>query len=489
MSNKTIQVLLVDDDEDDFYFTTDYLRAIPNKTFDITWAKSFSEGLEQIKDCKFDVCFFDFLLGAKTGLDLLKIAMEQKVHCPIVLLTGRGDEQVDLEAMRLGAMDYLIKSELDSEKLDRTIRYSLERAEVLRRLRESETRLRGIFAQLKDAVLLKRPDTGQFFYYNQAALDLLGFDENEMAQKQMKDLLLLPQAFASHAETLQRKGVVENAEQWFLRRNGERVLCSVHATQHRDSEGEAYYLLVIQDITQRKKAERENLLAEKTASTARLVRTLAHEVRNPLTNINLAVDQLEPELTDEDQRLFADIIRRNGQRINELITELLNSFRPQETELQRVSVQDLLNDVLASAADRINLKKVTLEKEFGEDCYLALDAPKIKIALLNLVINALEAVAENTGLLTVATHVAGDSFYVEIADNGVGISPENQNRLFEPYFTSKTNGLGLGLTATLNILQSHQATVEVESEEGHGTTFTVTFPLGTAEEQETINNS
>jgi len=484
MPNKPIQLLLVDDDEDDFYFTNDYLQAIPNKTFEITWAKSFNEGLEHINESKFDVCFFDFLLGGKTGIDLLKIAMERKIHCPIVLLTGKGDERVDLEAMQLGAMDYLVKSELDSEKLDRTIRYALERGEVLRRLRQSETRLRGIFAQLKDAVLLKRPDTGQFFYYNQAALDLLGFDENDMAQKQMQDLLVLPQAFTAQAEILQKKGVIEDVQLWFVRKNGERVLCSMHATQHQDSDGEIYYLLVIQDITQRKKAERETLLAEKTASTARLVRTLAHEVRNPLTNIHLAIDQLEPELTDDDQRLFADIIRRNGQRINELISDLLNSFRPQQTEMQRVSVQDLLNDILATTADRINLKKVTLVKEFGEDCYLALDAPKIKIALLNLIVNALEAVAENTGVLTVSTHVAADSFYVEIADNGVGISAENQNRLFEPYFTSKNNGLGLGLTATLNILQSHRATVEVESEEGHGTSFTVTFPLEVEEKEE-----
>ncbi|NJN36737.1 MAG: response regulator [Nitrospiraceae bacterium] len=136
----------MDDDEDDFYFTTEYLRAIPDKSFDIVWAKSFDEALEKLDDCSYDVCFFDFLLGAKTGLDLLKIALEGNVDCPVVLFTSKGDNRVDQEAMRLGAMDYLVKSEIDAEKLDRTIRYALERAEVLRRLRESETRLRGIFA-------------------------------------------------------------------------------------------------------------------------------------------------------------------------------------------------------------------------------------------------------------------------------------------------------------------------------------------------------
>ena len=81
------------------------------------------------------------------------------------------------------------------------------------------------------------------------------------------------------------------------------------------------------------------------------------------------------------------------------------------------------------------------------------------MAFLNLIINAIEAMEEEKGILTVSTHVAGKSCYVEIRDNGLGISPENLNRLFEPYFTSKANGLGLGLASTLTILQSHRATV------------------------------
>ncbi len=476
MQKDTIRLLIVDDDEDDFFLTSDYLKDIRTKKFVITWASSFAEGIEQLNQAKFDLCFFDFLLGAKTGIDLLKAAIQNGVSCPIVLLTGKGDQQVDVEAMRLGAMDYLVKSELDSEKLDRCIRYALERSAVLQRLRESETRLRGIFGQLKDAVLLKWPK-GLIFYYNNTALDLLGYDEYEILQLCSDDLFAIPAQHAMYVHALEERGLVENLEVWMVRKNGERVLCSLHASKQNDSEGHLYYLLVIQDITARKKVERDKLLAEKSASTARLVRTLAHEVRNPLTNIHLSLDQLEADLQDDDQRLFADIIRRNGKRINGLITELLNSFKPQDAVLKRVSIHDLLDQTLSEAIDRINLKKITLNKEYGEDCLLQLDEPKIKIALLNLIINAIEAMEEGKGQLTLTTHIAGASCYVEVRDNGSGISPENINRLFEPYFTSKANGLGLGLAATLTILQSHRATVEVESEEGKGTVFTVTFPL------------
>lgn len=477
MQRNKISLLLVDDDEDDFYLTSDYLRAIPSMEFEITWAKSFNEALVQLEHCHFQLCFFDFLLGAKTGLDLLKIALQKNIDCPIVLLTGKGDNQVDIEAMRLGAMDYLVKSTLDSEKLDRCIRYSIERSEVLRRTRENENRLRRIFAQLKDAIILKRPETESIFYFNQATLDLLGFDENEMLNKSVEDLLAYPLTWTKNAENLRENGIIENVEMWFLRKNGERVLCSIHATLNEDSENKPYYLLVIQDITQRKRLERENILSEKSASTARLARALAHEVRNPLTNIHLALDQLQPELLDDDHKLFADIIRRNGQRINTLITELLNSFRQQETTMQVVSSNDMLDDILLDAADRINLKKINLIKNYGNDVSLKLDAPKIKIALLNLVMNSIEAMQQSTGELNISTYNLGNSLYIKIKDNGIGISEVNINRLFEPYFTSKPNGMGLGLTATLNILQSHRATVEVESEEGKGSTFTVAFPV------------
>lgn len=477
MQKNKISLLLVDDDEDDFYLTSDYLRAIPNMEFEITWAKSFNEALVHLEHCHFQLCFFDFLLGAKTGLDLLRIALQKNIDCPIVLLTGKGDNQVDIEAMRLGAMDYLVKSTLDSEKLDRCIRYSIERSEVLRRSRENETRLRRIFAQLKDAIILKRHDTETLFYHNQAALNLLGFEEEEITGKNIRDLLVSPLLWDKNAKDLIEKGIIENVEMWFLRKNGERVLCSMHATLHEDSDKKPYYLLVIQDITQRKRAERENILSEKAASTARLVRALAHEVRNPLTNIHLALDQLQPELLEDDHRLFGDIIRRNGTRINTLITELLNSFRQQETTMQVVSSHELMEDILVDAADRINLKKINLIKNYGKDVDLQLDAPKIKIALLNLIMNSIEAVQETTGELSISTYTIGNSLYIKIKDNGVGISEENINRLFEPYFTSKPNGMGLGLTATLNILQSHRATVEVESEVGKGSIFTVVFPV------------
>lgn len=476
MNTNLVKLLIVDDDEDDFYLTSEYLKDIPNKQFDITWANSYTEGINQLSKTKFDLCFFDFLLGIKTGIDLLKATVEQGINTPIILFTGKGDQKIDIEAMRLGAMDYLVKSDLDTEKLERCIRYALERAEVVRRLRENETRLRSIFEQMKEAVVLKSDD-GLIFYHNKTALELMGFEETYILDIYFRDFFITPESYKKFKKELDSKESIENHEVMLVRKNGERVLCSLNSSKQNDSDGNVYYLTVIHDITSRKKLERDRLLAEKSASTARLARTLAHEVRNPLTNIHLSLDQLEPELADEELQLFTKIIRRNSLRINTLITELLDSFRTQETVLSRISIIDLIEKALEGAIDRINLKKISLVKEFGKNCVLYLDQTKIKIAFLNLIINAIEAMEAEKGILTISTHIAADYCYVSIKDNGIGISAENLNKLFEPYFTLKTNGLGLGLAATLTILQTHNARIEVESELGVGTTFIIIFPI------------
>jgi two-component system sporulation sensor kinase C len=235
--------------------------------------------------------------------------------------------------------------------------------------------------------------------------------------------------------------------------------------------------ILIQDITTRKKEERDNLLFEKMAATGRLVRTLAHEVRNPLTNINLSLDQMGEDFEEEDAKFFLDIIRRNSQRINDLITELLNTSRPSEVIFSRLNLREVLESTIELAIDRINLKGITLIQNFSDDIVLDLDKSKISIAFLNIIINAVEAMQEGKGILTIDTTLNSKNAIVTIKDNGIGISQEHISRLFEPYFTSKNNGIGLGLAATLNIIQSHKARVEVDSEMGKSTTFIITFPL------------
>jgi signal transduction histidine kinase len=236
--------------------------------------------------------------------------------------------------------------------------------------------------------------------------------------------------------------------------------------------------LTVNDISKRKNAQKELLDAEKLAVTGRVSRTIAHEVRNPLTNIDLSLQQLKEELKEDADAAspYLDIISRNSTRINQLITELLNSSKPTQLEVKECNVNDVLDDTLLLAIDRIHLKKIKLVKEYGNNIpSVMLDAEKIKTAFINLIINAVEAMEEEKGILRIRTKNAANRTVIEVEDNGSGISRENLENLFVPFFSKKSKGMGLGLTATQNIIISHKGTIDVDSTVGKGTKFTVTF--------------
>ncbi|OJY98297.1 MAG: hypothetical protein BGP13_11720 [Sphingobacteriales bacterium 40-81] len=219
---------------------------------------------------------------------------------------------------------------------------------------------------------------------------------------------------------------------------------------------------------------------EKFTSTGRIARTIAHEVRNPLTNINLSVDQLRSEQDQgaEDRNIFYDMITRNSQRINSLITELLNSTRFIELKSQAISINQLLDEALSLAEDRIMLNGIQVIKQYDADiCDLVVDQEKIKIAFLNIIVNAIEAMESEKGVLTIKTYAKQKKCYIEITDNGSGMDAEALSKLFEPYYSRKAKGTGLGLTNTENIILSHKGSINVESVLGEGTTFIITLNL------------
>jgi DNA-binding NtrC family response regulator len=148
--NKNISLLVVDDDEDDFILLKSYLEDLPNYKFSFQWTPAYADALELMKQNKHDVVVIDYLMGSHTGLELLKAAMEGGCRMPVIVLTGKGSHKIDLEAMELGASDFLVKSEINGEKLERSIRYAIERTENMRALAESEEKYRNIFESSRD---------------------------------------------------------------------------------------------------------------------------------------------------------------------------------------------------------------------------------------------------------------------------------------------------------------------------------------------------
>jgi PAS domain S-box-containing protein len=470
-----IRILIIDDDEDDYVITEQMIMDIPNGKFQIHWCPRHSDAMQLISSKAYDIYFIDYFLGGITGMELLKKSISFNQDAPMILLTGKGNRDISLEALNAGAADYLIKSELNTEKLERCIRYALENASTLKQLRDNESKFRAIFEQTRDAIFLS--DTAlNLLDVNSAMEKMLGFSADEMKSLSLFELLADELKLTMVKDQLCLSGEVTDLEIGFHHQSGEEITCIFSAITVARPDGVRYIQGILHDITGLKRAERSLLMSEKLAATGRLARTLAHEIRNPLTSINLSLDHLKGIEAQEDQKSYFEIIKRNTKRINDILSELLASARPENTRMEKNILQKIIDDSVNSAMDRIMLKHIKLQVRYIEKpIVIQADPDKLKIAFLNIIINAIEAMEDGKGRLMIVLEDDEQAWEVKITDNGIGISEEDLPRLFEPYFTVKRNGLGLGLSATFNILQAHNAVVEVTSVPNVGTTFSIQF--------------
>jgi DNA-binding response OmpR family regulator len=154
LKGNLIKIAVVDDDQDDYLIISDYIKAIEDTNLQVDWCKDYQTAIEKIKQKHYDLYLVDYRLGNQTGLDLLEESNAIGSDAPIVLLTGKGNRTIDIKAMQSGATDYLVKADLTTEKLERCIRYSLDRAESLKELKARESKYRNLFEGSKDSVII-----------------------------------------------------------------------------------------------------------------------------------------------------------------------------------------------------------------------------------------------------------------------------------------------------------------------------------------------
>jgi len=426
------------------------------------------------------VFLIDYRLGAENGLDLVRFAHLKHILKPSILLTGQGDLRVDVDASMLGAADYIIKSELNASMLERSIRYSLAQAKVIRELDEKEKKYSSLFEHSVDPIFLATGDF-KFLNVNHAFLNFFGYELIEDTQLLLRDLFTNEDDYQFALDVLKEVGLIKDFEVELINKAGVKKWYLFNCVFIPDQAPEfCCYQGIIHDITLRKKAEKELLETERLTLTGKMARTIAHEVRNPLTNLTLAIEHINDELPKDSQsiKVYTEIIERNALRIEELIEELLASSKPKELDLQLIDLQQLVDETLELASDRINFNHVNLQKSFADNLpRILLDKAKMKIALINIIINAIEAMTGDQRNLTLITSQKESIILLQIKDTGKGMTADELENLFEPFFTAKPNGLGLGLTSTKNILNSHNAVIQVESEPAKGTTFTLQFIL------------
>ena len=423
MNKEGLKILLVEDDQDDAFFIKDLIaeRALDPRPI-IKHALNPQSALDFLKNTYFDVCLFDFRLGEMDGIDLLRTVRQSNLTTPIIFLTGQGDQEVAVEAMKSGATDYRTKGNLTSESLFQSIRFAIQ-------LRKEEDRRLQAEEQLKK--------------YNEE----LTRANNEL-QVSMKKL--------------------QNAQDQILR-------------------------------------------SEKLASIGRLAAGVCHELLNPLNIISGHVQALLLEREqDEDLNNDLESIMEEIGRIEKIVGGLLKFSRKEDMELTHVDINEELESVLSIMEKNMQIDNIQVVRDFCSDLpTIKIDANRMRQVFLNLTNNASHAM-ERGGVLTVSTEsyikkqkqnrrktdvnappdavpVIQEHFIrIKFADTGTGINKEDMVKLFDPFFTTKPEdqGTGLGLSVCYTIVEKHSGSIEVESKQGEGATFTIDLPCTTRRESD-----
>lgn len=260
-------------------------------------------------------------------------------------------------------------------------------------------------------------------------------------------------------------------------------------------------LVLVDDITEKRSREARMRRTENLASLTTLAAGVAHEIKNPLGSISIHVQLIQKTL-DKSKKLFYEsrhsgfrrnvkaaddyfgnldkylkIVNEEIERLNSIVVDFLFAVRPMNAELKRGNINTLISELAKFVSFELTGANIKCELQLADNLPpLDFDVGLMKQALLNLINNAAAAMGEG-GLLTIATEEGEGEVRIIITDTGAGIPEESLSKIFEPYFTTKKNGTGLGLTLVFKIVKEHQGEISVKSREGRGTAFTITLPV------------
>ena len=482
-STKPIRVLLVDDDEDDYILTREIFSEIPQReNYKLTWVDNYEEAINAMLKSHHDIYLVDYRLGKYTGIDLLHEAIKSNVDEPIIILTGKGDSKVDEEALEKGAADYLVKDQIDPYTIERSLRYALKHKLTLKALRESENKFRIIFERSKEPFLIL-DSSGKIKDINNAGLAFFEYSKEEVANLNSSQFFNAKQDNVRFTELMDAKGAVNDFETELKSSSNVIRKVSISAFLQIDQHAtEELYYCIIHDITNLKEEEKVTVNLEKLAITERIARSLANEIINPLSNINLSLEQLKLEIGPSKSSAddYLDIIKNNFERINILITDFINSTQSVDLNIQPKSLNILLDESLEQVDDTLKFNNITVLRDYNNsDLFVRVDFDKMVSTFHHILSNSIAANAKEIKIT-----IKNDDHYaiISLIDDGDGISEENQKRIFEPFFTTKPKSLGLGLTNAQKSIINHNGSLEFKSNENVGSIFIIKLPLASQEE-------
>ncbi len=424
-----INVLLIEDNPVDARLIRELLSEASDFSFNVTKASTLAQGIEMLASRDVDVILLDLGLPDSQGLATVRAIFQRAPHYPVIMLTVLDDEELAIKAVREGAQDYLtkdtlLKEEMTTVALTRSIAYAIER-------KHTEEQLRQARDELEQRVTERTQSLAEL---------------NAALRKEIGE----------------RKKVEEQ-----LRKSSEEIT----------GYSERLEQLVDERTAQLKDAERMATIGQ----TAAMV---GHDLRNPLQALQLLLDlqmQREQELANQKAipRTYVeqtgDVCARMHQQIqymDKIVSDLYDFSRPLTLKSESVNLRALAIDTLSGI---VLPKGVDARVDIPNKATAYADEYALQRVLTNIILNAVQAMPEG-GTLHISATSANDKTRIRISDTGAGIPDEVKATLFAPLVTHKAKGVGLGLAVSKRLMEAQSGSIDVESEVGHGSTFTLALP-------------
>lgn len=345
---------------------------------------------------------------------------------------------------------------------------------------ESEIRYRNIFERSRD-IFYFTDKNGFFLEVNPSGIIFFGLSPEELLKANLfdffneKDQVWFRKAYNEKKDIFDREAIFNVSDR-------KQVNCMVTSLPYKSGDGKHYYQGIIHDNSHHNFIEDEKINSQKFSFSGRLARLIGHEIRNPLTNINLSVEQLYSEFRENPQaescHTYFEIIKRNSDRINFLITELIESTRVYELDYSLIEIKLLINEVLEMCGDNLKLKAIPiLNKINTSGIKISVDKEKMKLAIFNVIINLIDSMETGNGSLILRCGSNGNFCHINITGTASSLFTGNFKNIFEPFFNNRSKGRNLGLATSQNIIINHKGSINAYQEEPGVTTFQILIPF------------
>jgi two-component system, sporulation sensor kinase E len=365
------------------------------------------------------------------------------------------------------------------------------------RLAEEKGFLETVFNAIQEGIIVT-DSKGRITYLNDAACSLFGIEASDSIGKRLDERV----RGLDWESLTQSRGPVSRDMQIFYPANrfinfyivpliiGHRDSVTGIADSGRpksttpaaDATEQVGHAIILRDITESRRTEQQTIESERLNALTLLAAGVAHEIGNPLNSLNIHLQLMERQARkfdgagqDELQESI-DIARSEIARLDSIVTQFLRAIRPTRPQLRPENINAIVQEVVRFFASQIEDRDIVVEQELRSDLPLIqVDRDQMKQAFYNVIKNSLEAM-KRRGVLRIRTDMDESHVFIKFVDTGGGISAENLSRIFEPYFTTKPSGTGLGLLIVRRIVREHGGELSVESNEGKGLTLTIRLP-------------